>query len=223
MAERQCTACGIAAKYLRPETGYRCKLCRRPEQQQCAGCSIRFSGRKRKYCTEQCQRQASQARRVAILRATRTPRYPRSWMYSAWRNAQRYVYSGSLEEYAEYRERKGMGCTKTIHWYRPQRKVAPRPHRPRQTQDERRQRWREYQRMRRVRDADKTAARRVVQRAVERGRMRKPQECQGCHRPTQPHLLHGHHAQGYQGAAKALVEWLCMRCHVIAEGRVAAS
>lgn len=47
----------------------------------------------------------------------------RARLYDQWRNAQRGDkrtaspgYSGSLEEYADYRERRAMGCTRAEHW-----------------------------------------------------------------------------------------------------------
>lgn len=63
MAERQCSACGTAAKYLRPETGYRCRACRAiPEPQTCTACGVQFTGRKRKYCGHRCGKRARDAR-----------------------------------------------------------------------------------------------------------------------------------------------------------------
>ena len=217
MATRQCSACGCARKYLRPETGYRCRECRKPEPQTCLHCGDKFTGRKRKYCTERCQDRASWRRKYK----PRPRRYSRkSVMYYAWRNAQRpdkrystRGYQGSLEEYAHWRECVAMGGGRADAWW-----SAPRTPRPRMSREDQQRYWRRYQRRRRARDIDKTSARRFIQHGVERGDITKPDECERCHQPTPRHLLHGHHHEGYVGIAKGDVRWLCTPCHVIEEG-----
>lgn len=85
------------------------------------------------------------------------------------------------------------------------------------TAEQYRERWREYQARRRRLDPA-SPARRAVQRAVERGALVKPSRCQRCSTWTAQSLLHGHHHNGYDAAHWLDVEWLCPRCHVVAEG-----
>lgn len=57
---------------------------------------------------------------------------------------------------------------------------------------------------------EKLKARQTVRNAVRRGRMQKPDRCEGCGEPTPDRQLHGHH----QDYSKPLeVEWLCPECH----------
>lgn len=78
--------------------------------------------------------------------------------------------------------------------------------------------WRRYQRKRRWLHRRRSAARRAVQRAVEAGRVSKPPACEGCGRDFPPEELHGHHYQGYDRTRRLRVRWLCVECHVAAEG-----
>lgn len=219
MAERQCSACGDIQKYLRPETGFRCRACRRPPSQTCRCCGAGFNGRKRQFCSEKCQRLANSRKNYK----PKAREWPLSAMYHKWKNAQRSGYSGTLEDYTEYRERRGLGCTNKTAWIKwmPEKvntpRVPPDP-RPRMSQEDQRRSWRRYQRLRRERDLDKCLARRLIQRAVERGSLYKPDHCNRCKILTPKHLLHGHHADGYEGPAKTVVTWLCVGCHVIEEG-----
>lgn len=58
----------------------------------------------------------------------------------------------------------------------------------------------------------KNQARAKLYRAVQSGKIEKPQKCEGCgSAPPDPSELHGHHAD----YSKPLdVEWLCGECHV---------
>lgn len=219
MAGRNCSSCGLVAKWLRPETGYKCKVCRTITQ-RCLGCNTEFTGHRRKYCEPRCQRRASDQRRRPPK-----PRKPASSdLYYKWRNAQLSGYGGSLEDYAEYRERRDLNCSRAAAWkaWLPVKVRIP-PARPRMSQEEQRRYWRRYQRLRRARDEDKSSARRYIQRAVERGVLVKPNACTRCGTPTDQSLLHGHHHDGYTGSAKGRVQWVCVPCHVEEEGGWGAS
>lgn len=87
------------------------------------------------------------------------------------------------------------------------------------TIEERRARWLEYQRLRRLKHPVKEAARRAVTVAVATGRIEKPTSCQDCgEEVSEPRLLHGHHHRGYSLRHWYDVRWLCVPCHVRAEG-----
>jgi predicted transcriptional regulator len=88
----------------------------------------------------------------------------------------------------------------------------------RMTPDRQREYWRRYQRLRRRMHVRRSQARRAVQRAVESGRITKPAACQRCDSPTPAAALHGHHHRGYDPAHHLDVRWLCVGCHVEAEG-----
>jgi len=96
---------------------------------------------------------------------------------------------------------------------------AARPKRRTQlTTVERREYWRRYQAWRRVNHPERASARRAVQRAVECGMLTKPGRCSDCCEPTEPAALHGHHHLGYDPTVALEVTWLCVPCHVDAEG-----
>lgn len=92
------------------------------------------------------------------------------------------------------------------------------PKKPARTIEEQRAAWREYQAWRRREQPERAAARRAVQRAVERGRLSKPDRCQVCGMVVPAELLHGHHYRGYEPRFHLDVQWLCIACHVKAEG-----
>lgn len=225
MATKNCTGCGEPRKYLRPETGYRCKECRElgaPEPMICAHCESEYTGHKRTYCTEHCRRQADNDRKRRRYKPKHRSRL--SDMYLAWRNAQRpdkrigsSGYQGTLEEYCEWRQYVERGITRATDWaaWQPRAECKPRE---RMSDEDRRKYWRRYQRMRRARDLDKTAARRAIQRGVESGRIDKPDCCEICGSSVDIELLHGHHFSGYTGRSKYRVIWVCVPCHVEAEG-----
>lgn len=68
----------------------------------------------------------------------------------------------------------------------------------------------EAQRLYRRRNPLKARARKAVSNAVERGKLVKPDQCEGCGEPTEARFLDGHHTD----YSKPLdVAWLCRTCH----------
>lgn len=61
---------------------------------------------------------------------------------------------------------------------------------------------------------EKHRARRVIDNAVQRGTIRKPNACEGCGQKTSRGDLHAHH-KDYSKPRQ--VEWLCRGCHSNAE------
>lgn len=56
-------------------------------------------------------------------------------------------------------------------------------------------------------------ARGLLARAVHRGRVTKPEACEGCGDVPPRHRLHGHHWHGDYANRPLEVRWLCTLCH----------
>lgn len=63
---------------------------------------------------------------------------------------------------------------------------------------------------------EKYRARRLLQGAVEKGKIAKPESCQQCARILGKRFIHGHHSD-YSRPFD--VQWLCAKCHAAVEGR----
>jgi hypothetical protein len=77
----------------------------------------------------------------------------------------------------------------------------------------RREAWSQYDRSRRR--TLKVKARRALQDALRRGKLKKADRCQGCGAMPPAAGLHGHH-EDYR--KPLVVRWLCVSCHVHAHG-----
>ena len=58
---------------------------------------------------------------------------------------------------------------------------------------------------------DKRAARRALDKAVSRGKIIKPTNCESCNK--QAKIIEGHHFLGYAWENRYTVQWLCNACH----------
>lgn len=86
--------------------------------------------------------------------------------------------------------------------------------RGRQFQNRHRERWRQEHRVKarrwQERNPDKVRAHRAVARALQRGRLVRPERCERCERCDNLGPLHAHH-ENYQRLLD--IQWLCRACH----------
>lgn len=110
---RKCRRCGKEAKYLRPETGLVCKSCRIVTApigddrvcwlvKPCSMCKEEKA--LESFPIQRSKKDGRKAQCSQCLRITRNR------LLDSWYDAIRGNYSGTLEEYAEHRERAQMGC-----------------------------------------------------------------------------------------------------------------
>ena len=63
-------------------------------------------------------------------------------------------------------------------------------------------------------DPEKSPARIAVYRAIKRGQLVRPSECENCSKPCKPEA---HHHKGYGKEYRLDVQWLCTQCHSLTE------
>jgi hypothetical protein len=61
---------------------------------------------------------------------------------------------------------------------------------------------------------EKRAAYTAVQKALRNKRLLRAERCERCNKPAR---THGHHTQGYSPEFQLVVEWLCPKCHRLAD------